>query len=99
MLIAAIALPVAGCGGGSSTAAKSGQGKDRGSGASQVQFIAEADSICRQVNAEIVSFKAKSTSASEVKRIVPQTLSIERKALVTLTNLKPPASLGASRNR
>jgi len=91
LLIAAIALPIDGCGGGSRTAAKSGQ--SNGSGEAQAQFIAQADSICHRVNAEIVSFRAKSGSASEVKRIVPRTLSIERRALATLTKLNPPASL------
>jgi hypothetical protein len=94
-------LSITGCGGGSSTAASStsapnGATRSNATGeapAARSSFIEQADRLCGRVNAEVLAIKAKSESASEVLRIVPRTISVERKGVATLEQLQPPASL------
>jgi hypothetical protein len=75
---------LAGCGGGSSADSSS-------SG-----FIARAEPICRALNAELTKVGAKSTSLTEVARVVPRHVSQERTALLTLERLKPPSAVAGS---
>ncbi len=51
------------------------------------------------MNAEIVAIKARGSSAAEVIRVVPRTLSIERKGLDELAGLDPPASIAGDWRR
>jgi hypothetical protein len=99
LALAALALSLGGCGGGSSTAAP-GRGNaststsaTTGAGQSKPSFIARADVVCARINTEIAAIKAKGTSAAEVKRVVPRTLSLERAGMAALEELKPPTSL------
>lgn len=104
LLLIALAAAVSGCGGGSGTAATSearsstagkqaaAPGADR-PGPSKAQFIAQADAICKAVNAELASVAAQSGTAAEVQRIVPRHAAIERRGLAKLTGLTPAASL------
>lgn len=108
LVLVVIALPIAGCGGGSGTAASSQSGastsgspaKPGGSGTSssgaplsKSQLVAQADAICKRINAEIASVKAKSKSTPEILRIVPRNLALEQKAVSELSTLNPPVSL------
>jgi hypothetical protein len=97
-----LALPTAGCGGGSSTAAPAQGSSTAATSAAtgaQAQFITQADSVCRRINSEIAAIKAKSTSAAEVIRVVPRTLAIEQGGAAALERLTAPGSLASAWQR
>ncbi len=104
--LALLALSFAGCGSGSSTAgpgstasATSTAGAATGGSDSRSRFVARADAACKRINAEILAIKSRHTTAAEIKRVVPHTLSIERKALGELAALTPPASIASDWRR
>ncbi len=113
LLPAALVPAIAGCGGGSSTAAPTVRSASTTSAAtttraptgttaptrqaapqqSDASFVARADAVCRGINAEISSVKAKSSSVAEVKRFVPRNAALERAGVARLEQLTPPAPL------
>jgi hypothetical protein len=97
LALGVLALAVTGCGGSSKATgthvSSASSGTRSTTRAPSGSFVARAEAVCRRVNTEIVALKAKSASAAEVKRIVPQTIAIEREGLARLEKLEPPASL------
>ena len=100
----ALVLSTTGCGGGSSTAAPAQNSTSTtasattgGQGVSQ--FVTQADAVCRRINTEIASIKAKGTTAAEVIRVVPRTLAIERGGNAALERLTAPDSLAGAWRR
>lgn len=99
LVLLAVALPIGGCGGGSSAGsaaqadAHGGTAAKPSAGSGEARFIVKADAVCGRINKKIEAIKAKSASPGEVKRIIPLTLSIEQHGLVALEQLEPPASL------
>jgi hypothetical protein len=98
LILLAAALSIGGCGGGSSTAAPSAS--DTGAVAAaapsspeKARFVAAADSICKGLNAELAANAAKNTSVTEIARVVPDHVKLERDALSKLGKLDPPSSL------
>lgn len=82
-----------------------GSGGSSPEAAVRAQFIAQADPICRQVNAKRVAFNAslgyatslsKSRTRSAIEREVPALVAYERQALVQLQALKAPTSMAAN---
>jgi hypothetical protein len=98
LLLGGLTLALVACGAaGTTTSSKTAKpARAPASGApdpSSSPFLARADTICARINAEIVALKANSASSAEVKRVVPPTISIERKGIAALEKLSPPASL------
>lgn len=98
LLLSASSLAIAGCGGSSKTtvhnaATSVSTSASTAPASPSSPFVAQADAICGRINAEIAALEAKSGSAAEVKRVVPLTISLERKGIVALEKLNPPASL------
>jgi hypothetical protein len=97
------AFAIAGCGGSSSAtpgaatqssaSASTASTASSAPSAASAPFVAQAEAVCRRVNAEIVALDAKAGTAAEVKRVVPPTIAIERKGIAALGKLDPPASL------
>lgn len=98
-----LALSFAGCGRGSSAATSSASSSADSPATADAgprsRFIARADAICGRVNAEIVAIKTHGASAAEVIRVVPHTLSIERRAIDELAGLDPPGSIAGEWQR
>jgi hypothetical protein len=104
---AVLALAAAGCGGKSDPLRSSGKGaattvKENApatpAGSAQ-RFIVQAEAVCARANAEIAAIKANGASATEVIRVVPPTLAIERRGIGELEKLRPPDSLAGSWRR
>jgi hypothetical protein len=100
------ALAIAGCGGSSSATpgaatqvSTPASTTSTATGAASAPFVAQADAVCRRVNAEIVALDAKAGTAAEVKRVVPPTIAIEQKGIAALGKLDPPASLAGDWRR
>jgi alkylhydroperoxidase family enzyme len=60
------------------------------------QFIAQADAICDRSNARITAIKPRNNSPSEVQRIVPRHLALERATIAALEKLTPPEALAGN---
>jgi hypothetical protein len=93
-------LAVAGCGGSDTTtshgaATPTSASTSTTTASSRRSFVVQADEVCSRINTEILAVKAKGGTAAEVKRVVPRIISIERKGIAALEQLRPPASLGA----
>jgi hypothetical protein len=100
-----------GCGGGStssgsgtaapatSTAQPISQSLTSESGGATAQLISRADAICARANAEIAAAKPESASTSEIIRLTPGHVALERKALSELRGMSPPAPLQAAWRR
>src|ERR1700733_1457186 len=104
-----VALAIAGCGGGSSTAASrqgsqtatstASAGSTSATGAdATASFIAQADAICRGVNAELTAGSAKraESSLSNIARVATRNAAIERKGLAKLEALTVPGAIPLS---
>jgi hypothetical protein len=88
-----LALATAGCG--SSTSTTSTQADHTATTSQQSPFIAQANAICRQLNAEFDAHKPASTSVREIARLSPPRAALEAKTLEELSKLTPSASLAS----
>lgn len=103
LALSSLALPIAGCGGGSSNAATETAARSvsrttltsPGSGG-RTAFIARADAICRETNVKLAQTKSKGESPEQVAATVVENETIERKANGRLAKLTAPASLAAA---
>jgi hypothetical protein len=101
LVLIAVAPVIAGCGGGSGSAAQNSAATTATTARPQSRspFIVRADAICGRVNAEIVSVKASSQSAREITRVASRHLSLERQGLGELEKLAPPSALASGWRR
>jgi len=87
-------LPIAGCGGGSSTTASNSTtavGPARSVSPQTRVLIVDADAICRRLNHRVVVSRA--TSPQEIASGASKNAVLEQAALVELAKLVPPASI------
>lgn len=66
-----------------------------GKSLSALQLAAQADAICKRLNAELVAAKDRVTSQQEMVRITSQRAAVEQNALNELSKLTPPTAIAA----
>jgi hypothetical protein len=97
-LVLCAVLPIAGCGGGSSTTASNSTTAPNGavstarSASPQTKvLIVDADAICQRLNSRVVASHV--TSSQEIASGASRNAVLEQAALVELAKLVPPASI------
>ena len=102
--MATLSPVAAGCGGKSDVSSSSGAGAGTPSGGrktaprpavSKRQFVAQADAICRRVNAELADSRVKGERPAELAALIVRNEAIERKAAGELARLTPPPGLAS----
>jgi hypothetical protein len=78
-------LAVTGCG--------SGSGAGSVNAAQRSPLIAQADSICKQLNTEFAAHKPASDGLPEIARVSPDRAVLEQRTVRELAALTPPTSL------